>query len=341
MPETTTTAIVCEAQNAPFELQEVTLLPPQPHECVVEMVASGVCHTDLSCQAGMLIDFYPIVLGHEGSGTVKEVGQDVENVKVGDKVLMSFASCQKCRPCKTGQPSYCVESISLWFGAKRTDGTRPMKCKGGSPLAAQFFGQSSFAKDSVVNATSCVVVNDLSEEEMRQLAPLGCGVMTGSGAVFHTLQAKSGQSIAIFGVGGVGFGAIWAAKLSGCTTIIAIDLAETRLELARELGATHAINPKTTKDVVKAIYDLTDGYGVEMAVESTGNERVLRQACDAVAAVGKVAVIGAGQGSTLHYEAAEFIAKGTQVMGVCMGACTPQYVLLCRSRLMIVHTPTH
>lgn len=322
----TTTAIVCPAVNAPFELQEVTVPPLQPHECIVEMIASGICHTDLTCQAGGLISYWPIVLGHEGSGIVKSVGANVKNVKTGDKVLMSFPSCQECRPCKTGRPSYCVKSLDLSFGGKRTDGTLPLKGKDGQEIGAQFFGQSSFAKDSLVNAISCVPVNFLSDEEMRQLAPLGCGLQTGSGAVLNTLQAKKGETIAVFGCGGVGFGAMWAAKISGCSTIIAIDLAEGRLELAKELGATHAINPRNTKDVIKAIFDLTDGYGVDLAVETTGNDKVLRQACDAVCSVGKVAVIGASPNATLHYEVGEFLRKGTQIMGVCMGACTPPTV---------------
>jgi aryl-alcohol dehydrogenase len=282
------------------------------------MIATGVCHTDLTCANGGLSDYWPIVLGHEGSGRIKAVGKDLTNVKVCDKVLMSFSSCQECRYCKTGKPSYCVKSGFLCFSGRRLDGSVPMKGKNGEEIGAQFFGQSSFAKDSVVNATSCVVVNDLSDDEMRQLAPLGCGVMTGSGAVFHTLQAKKGEAIAVFGCGGVGFGAIWAAKLSGCTTIIAIDLAEGRLQLAKELGATYTINPTSTEDVIKAIFDLTEGYGVENAVETTGSQQVLRQCCDAVCAVGRVAVIGASPGAAMNYEVAEFVRKGTQVMGVCM-----------------------
>jgi aryl-alcohol dehydrogenase len=322
----TTTAIVCPAANAPFELQEVVVPPLQPHECIVEMIASGICHTDLTCQSGGIINYFPVVLGHEGSGIVKAIGEDVKNVKVGDKVLMSFASCQQCRPCKSGRSSYCVKSGPLCFGGRRTDGTLPLKGKDGRGIAAQFFGQSSFTKDSLVNAISCVAVNDLSDQEMRQLAPLGCGLQTGSGAVFNTLQAKKGDAIAVFGSGGVGFGAMWAAKITGCYPIIAIDLAESRLELAKQLGATHTINPLKTPDVIKAIYDLTDGYGVEHAVETTGNEKVLRQCCDAIAAVGKVAVIGASPEATLHYEVAEFLRKGSQIMGVCMGAATPPTV---------------
>jgi aryl-alcohol dehydrogenase len=322
----TTTAIVVPKVGAPFELQEVTVPPIQPHECIVEMVASGICHTDLTCQAGGLINYFPIVLGHEGSGVVKAVGEDVTNVKVGDRVLMSFASCQKCRYCKNGKSSYCKSSGPLCFGGRRTDGTLPLKGKDGQEIGGQFFGQSSFAKDSLVNATSCVVVNDLSDAEMRQLAPLGCGLQTGPGAVFNTLQAKKGETIAVFGCGGVGFGAMWAAKLSGCSTIIAIDLAESRLALAKELGATHTINARDTKDVIKAIQDLNEGYGVDLAVETTGNDKVLRQACDAVGHVGKVAVIGASPNATLHYEVSEFLGKGTQVMGVCMGAATPSTV---------------
>lgn len=324
----TSTAIVCPAAGAPFELQEVQVPPIQPHEAIVEMIASGVCHTDLSCQAGYISWEFPIVLGHEGSGIVKAVGKDVKNIKVGDKVLMSFPSCQKCQPCKRGKSSYCVNSVTLCFGGRRTDGTFPLKGKDGTEIAGQFFGQSSFAKDSIVNAVSCVPVNQLSDEEMRQLAPLGCGLQTGSGAVFHTIRAKEGEGIAVFGCGGVGFGAIWAAKISGCDPIIAVDLAESRLELAKELGATHAINPLKSKDVLKAINDLTEGYGVDLAVETTGNDKVLRQACDAVGAIGRVAVIGAGPNATLHYEVGEFIRKGTQVMGVCMGACTPPIVSL-------------
>lgn len=321
-----TTAIVCPAKGAPFELQTVEVPPLQPHECIVEMVASGICHTDLTCQAGGLINYWPIVLGHEGSGIVKEVGKDVKNVKPGDKVLMSFASCQECRHCKNGKSSYCVKSGVLCFGGRRTDGSLPLKGKDGKEIGGEFFGQSSFAKDSIVNATSCVPVNDLSQEELRQLAPLGCGLQTGSGAVFNTLQAKKAEAIAVFGCGGVGFGAMWAAKIAGCSPIIAVDLADSRLELAKQLGATHTINPKHVKDVIKAIEDLTEGYGVDLAVETTGNEKVLRQCCDAVCCVGKVAVIGATPGATLHYEVSEFLRKGTQVMGVCMGAATPRTV---------------
>jgi aryl-alcohol dehydrogenase len=315
----TTTAIVCPAPKAPLELQQVQVPPIQPYECLVEMVASGICHTDLTCASGMLASYWPIVLGHEGSGIVKAIGRDVTNVKVGDKVLMSYPRCQECRPCKTGYPSYCVKSHHLCFSGQRLDGTHPLKGKDGREIGAQFFGQSSFMKDSLVNSVSCVQVNDLSDEEMRQLAPLGCGLQTGSGAVFGTLQAKKGESITVFGCGGVGFGVMWAAKIAGCYPIIAVDLADNRLELAKELGATHSINPKTTPDVIKAIEDINGGYGTNLAVETTGNEKVLRQACDAVGAVGRVAVIGAG-GGELHYPSSEFIRKGTQILGVCMGA---------------------
>jgi len=246
---------------------------------------------------------------------------------------MSFASCQNCRPCKTGKPSYCVKAHEICFGGRRTNGELALKGKDGKEIGGQFFGQSSFAKDSLVNSASCVVVNDLTDEEMRQLAPLGCGLQTGSGAVFNTLGVKAGETVAVFGCGGVGFGAMWAAKITGASKIIAIDLSDGRLQLAKELGATHTINPKNTPDVIKAIFDLTDGYGVENALETTGNDKVLRQCCDAVGALGKVAVIGAGPGSTLHYEVGEFIRKGTQIFGVCMGACIPATVisLVCMS----------
>lgn len=322
----TTTAIVCPAVNVPFELQQVVIPPIEPHECIVEMIASGICHTDLTCQAGALANYWPIVLGHEGSGIVKTVGSGVKNVEPGDKVLMSFSSCQQCRPCKIGIPSYCVKSHEMCFGGRRTNGELALKGKDGKEIGGQFFGQSSFAKDSLVNATSCVVVNDLTMEEMRQLAPLGCGLQTGSGAVFNTLNVKEGETVAVFGCGGVGFGAMWASKIAGASKIIAIDLADGRLELAKELGATHTINPKNTPDVIQAIFDITDGNGVENALETTGNDKVLRQCCDAVGALGRVAVIGAGPGSTLHYEVSEFIRKGTQILGVCMGACTPATV---------------
>jgi aryl-alcohol dehydrogenase len=288
-------------------------------------VASGICHTDLSCQMGM-VNVFPIVLGHEGSGVVKAVGKDVMNIKVGDKVLMSFASCRECRQCKSGHSSYCINSGPMYFGGIRLDGTRPFKGKDGQEIAGQFFGQSSFAKDSVVNATSIVVVNDLSIEDLRQLAPLGCGVQTGSGGVMSTLEAKEGESITIFGSGGVGFGAMWAAKILGCSPIIAVDLSDTRLELAKELGATHTINPLTTKDVLRAIKDINGGDGTDMAVESTGNDKVLRQACDAVGQLGRVAVIGAGTTSVLQYDVAKVIHKGIQIRGVCMGAVEPQEV---------------
>jgi aryl-alcohol dehydrogenase len=325
--EFTSVAIVCEAPKAELKLEEIIVPPIQPYECLVEMIASGICHTDLTCQLGALTSTYPIVLGHEGSGIVTAVGDDVpKHIKVGDKVLMSYSSCQNCKWCKVGKNCYCVKSIPLGFDAKRRDGTLPFRGKDGREIGGQFFGQSSFAKDSVVNYTSIVVVNELSDEEMRLLAPLGCGLQTGSGAVFNTLQAKEGESIAVFGCGGVGFGAIWAAKILGCSPIIVIDLAQNRLDLAKELGATHVINAANTKDVIKRIEEFNGGYGVDNSVETTGVARVLRQCCDAVGAVGKVAVIGAGPNAALQYEVSEFIRKGTQIRGVCMGGGVPQKV---------------
>ena len=264
-------AAVATAPQTDLDIRELTLDEPHADEITVRMVASGVCHTDAIVRDQWYPTPLPAVLGHEGSGIVEAVGADVVDLKVGDKVVLAPASCGVCENCTAGHPQYCVEFYDLNFGGSRKDGSK-MFDDNGSPVSSNFFGQSSFATASNVRARNAVKVDDDAPVEL--LGPLGCGIMTGSGAVLNVLKPSPGESIAVFGTGAVGLAGMLAAKAAGATTIIMVDIIPSRLEFAKELGATHVVNSKET-DAVEAIREITGGRGVSYALDTTGVPQVL------------------------------------------------------------------
>lgn len=255
-------------------MEELKVRKPGEGELLIEMVASGICHTD--ALIGDLPDgaspmaFYPRVLGHEGSGYVKEVGKGVTVAKEGDPVLLSYAFCNKCPLCKEGKTGYCVQ-----FGYDNFGGPFNVFKKDDKDISAQFFGQSSFAALSVVRECSVVNAKDLvkDKKELQLFSPLGCGIQTGSGTVINTAKAGPKDIIVIMGLGGVGLSAIMGAKVSECGTIIGVDRVKSRLDLSKELGATHVINTselpegKELGDVVK---EYSDGIGATIVIDTTG-----------------------------------------------------------------------
>lgn len=312
----TTEAAVVESPGAEFVIQAVQLDSLRPYEVLVDIKAAGLCHTDLSVAGGGLPFPLPGVLGHEGAGTVAEVGSAVTRVRPGDKVVLSFTSCGRCANCRDGHPAYCDTWLpDNLIGGARSDGTSPIS-RGGEPLGGHFFGQSSFARKAVVDERSIVKVD--TDLPLELLSPLACGVQTGAGAVWNTIQPKPGSSLVVFGVGAVGLSAIMAAALTPAATIIAVDMVTARLDLARELGATHTIDASAIKDVPAEVQRITGG-GADAAIEATGNVKVLEQAVFSTAARGQVVAVGAPAfGATVAVDV-NFIMPGRRVQGITLG----------------------
>jgi aryl-alcohol dehydrogenase len=313
-------AAVVEEKDARFVLQEVEVGELRPDEVLIEVRASGICHTDLGAKAGGYPTPLPCVLGHEGAGVVAAVGGAVVGASVGDRVAMSYASCGECASCRSGRPMYCAEFMPRNFLAQRMDGSTALT-RGGAPLSSQFFGQSSFATQAVCQQRSVVRID--AEIPFELLAPFGCGIQTGAGAVLNVLRPGASASLVVLGVGAVGMSAVIAAGLSGCGTIVAVDLNPARLELARELGATVTIDA-SREEVVERVVALTGG-GAEYSLECTGDPRVLRQAVDMLASDATCGVIGAPPfGTEVAFDVNELLGRGRVIRGIVEGGSIPQ-----------------
>ncbi|WP_405744738.1 NAD(P)-dependent alcohol dehydrogenase [Streptomyces canus] len=318
---TTTRAAVVESGGAPFTLSDIELDEPGPHEALVRMVATGLCHTDLGVASGGLPFPLPGVLGHEGAGVVEAVGPSVTGVAPGDHVVLSFTSCGDCRNCDGGHPAYCAGWLPLnLLGGRRADGTSTIS-RDGEPLGGHFFGQSSFAERALVDERSLVKVDQ--DVPLESIAPLGCGVQTGVGAVWNVLKPVTGSTIVVLGAGAVGLSAVMAAALTPATTIVAVDRVGERLTLARELGATHTVNA-AEEDLAEALAALTGGQGADGIVETTGNVTVLRQGVDALGARGTVVVVGAPPFGTEVSLDVNGLLGGKRVVGLTLGDAETQ-----------------
>lgn len=274
-------------EHGRFDILPVELDEPRAGEVRVRIAAVGICHTDLAVLDGHIPWRLPAIIGHEGAGVVEAVGSGVTNVAPGDHVVLSFASCGHCSRCQHGDVAYCDAFVPLNFLGSRTDGSATHRLDG-KPVSAPFFYQSSFATHALASERNVVKVP--SELPFELVAPLGCGIQTGAGAVLNRLKPAVGSSIAVFGMGVVGLSAVLAAALAGCTTIVAIDLVDSRLELARELGATHALRGDAADlaEQCKAIA----GAGFDYAVEATGNPKVMVTAAQALRKAGQVVLLG-------------------------------------------------
>ena len=291
----------------------------RPCKVLVEIMATGVCHTDLVVRDGHLPTPMPVVLGHEGAGIVEKVGSAVRKVKVGDRVVMTFNSCGACPSCQEHHSSYCHEFFPRNFFATRADGSSALS-KDGAPIHGNFFGQSSWANYALCHEVNVVKVPD--DAPLELLGPLACGIQTGAGAVMNALKVTAGASFAVFGAGSVGLAALMAAKAVGATTLIAVDLNEDRLALARELGATHTINPSTTTASAE-ILKIT-GYGVKFSLDTTGVSAVIREAVMGLAPMGSCGILGASpMGSEIHLDEVHFMSGGRRLMGIVEGESNP------------------
>jgi aryl-alcohol dehydrogenase len=312
-------AAVVREQGGAFGIEKVSLEDPRENEVLVRIAGVGVCHTDIVVRDQYFPTPLPAVLGHEGSGVVVKVGSAVTKVVPGDHVAMSFGACGKCANCLAGKPGYCPDLYGHNFGGSRPDGSSPCCDAHGHRLSSYFFSQSSFGEYAM--ATEGNVVKLPPDVPVEIMGPLGCGIQTGAGAVMNALKPGAGTSIAIFGAGSVGLAAVMAAKVVGCATIIAVDLNERRLDLARELGATHAVNGGKV-DAVAAIRDIT-GEGVQYSLECTGIPRVVRQAADALRLTGVCGIVGVSPLGTEIALDMNGLLFGRTVRGIIEGDAIP------------------
>ncbi|MGW6731151.1 NAD(P)-dependent alcohol dehydrogenase [Streptomyces sp. NPDC055013] len=326
-----TRAAVVESGGAPFTLSDVELDAPGPHEAVVRMTAAGLCHTDLGVASGGLPFPLPGVLGHEGAGVVEAVGPAVTGVAPGDHVVLSFTSCGDCRNCRGGHPAYCATWLPLnLIGGRRADGSSTIS-RGGEELGGHFFGQSSFAERALVDERSLVKVDP--EVPPASIAPLGCGVQTGVGAVWNVLKPVTGSTVVVLGAGAVGLSAVMAAALTPATSIVAVDRVAERLSLAQELGATHTVDAAET-DLGEALAEITGGRGADGVVETTGNVGVLRRGVDALAARGTLVVVGAPPFGTEVALDVNGLLGGKQIVGLTLGDAETQTFIPALVRLV-------
>jgi aryl-alcohol dehydrogenase len=314
-------AAVVRAPGQPFVIEDLDLDEPRAYEVVVRVVSSGICHTDLATRDGDYKVPMPCVLGHEGAGVVEEVGPLCTSVRPGDHVVMGFNTCGQCAACLQRTP-YCEDVMRIRLGLDRPDGSPTMRAAE-SAVHGNFFGQSSFATHALTTEASLVKVRH--DVPLDILGPFACSVETGAGAIFTSLRCFPGSTLAVFGAGAVGMCAVMAARVAGCTTIIAVDVKANRLDVARELGATHVINAVET-DPVQEIQRITKG-GVNFSFESTGVTKVIRQAVDALRPLGVCGMVGQVRPGEEVSLDPWTILLGRTLRGIIQGDAIPQILI--------------
>lgn len=308
-------AAVSRADGAPFEIEDVELRDPRADEILVRLVATGICHTDLTVKA-MAGGAGAVVLGHEGAGVVERVGPAVNGVRPGDHVVLTFASCGSCDLCRAGAPAYCDHFAPLNSGGVLGAGDDTLHGAGGR-IGGSFFGQSSFATHALTRSTNTVVVPKTLDLAMA--APLGCGVQTGAGAVLNVLRPGEGSTLLILGLGAVGLAALMTARAIGVENVVGVDPVESRREVACGLGAGLVLPP--SDDLVAVVREHTGG-GVTHALDTTANTQVITQAFDALAKRGQLVLVGLGMGE-LPIDGRELMSGGRTVRGCIEGDAVP------------------
>jgi len=313
-------AAVINELKAPYTIEELTLSELREDEVLVKLVASGICHSDDAMRLGDAPYSFPAVLGHEGSGIIEKVGSAVSGFQPGDHVVMSYQYCGHCDSCLTGVPASCDDWARMNMGGVRDDGT-PYFQKADGTVVNNFFSQSSFSTYTITYERNLTKISP--SVDLRLVGSLGCGFMTGSGTVLNGLKPKPGSSIAIFGTGAVGLSAMMAAKIAGCTKIIGVDIHDSRLEVAKELGATHTLNSRNV-DVLAEIKKLTNDRGVNYTIDTTGVPAVIRTSIDALAIGGVGAPIAAAPRSIELSTVMDLTMMNRTLKGVLMGNAIPQ-----------------
>ena len=308
------TAAVSRGTGDAPSLEELELEAPRPGEMRVRLVATGICHTDLHEHPGRHSP-QPIVLGHEGAGVVEELGEGVSGFELGDHVILSGNSCGHCPSCLNNRPTYCDLAMPLCFGGQRLDGSTSLE---GGKVHSHFFGQSSFATHCLVPQRTAVKMD--KDLPLEKLGPLGCGVVTGAGGVIEALKVGFGDTIAVFGVGGVGLSAVMAAQLVGAKRIVAVDVVPERLELAREFGATDTM--LAGEDGIAGKIRAVTGRGVDFSFNTTTVPAVHSWALECLAMNGTAGFVAAPRGEWAPPMFA-MLAGGKQLRGILGGDAHP------------------
>ena len=306
--------VVAKAVGEPVSVETITVPDPGPGEVIVDVQACGVCHTDLHYREGAINDEFPFLLGHEAAGVISEVGDGVTNVAVGDFVVLNWrAVCGNCRSCERGRPWYCFATHNA---------SQKMTLDGVELSPA--LGIGAFAEKTLVAAGQATKVDPAAPPEVAGL--IGCGVMAGLGAAMNTGGVGRGDSVAVFGCGGVGDAAICGARLAGAHTIIGIDIDDRKLEWASEFGATHTINSggMSNDEVVEAIRELTEGNGVDVAIEAIGLPQTYEQAFYARDLAGTVVLVGVPNPTMkIELPMIEVFGRGGSLKSSWYGDCLP------------------
>ena len=304
--------IIAGAKGATVKLQDILVPDPGPGEALIRGKACGVCHTDLHYREGAINNEFPFLLGHEASGTVESVGDGVTNVAPGDFIIIAWRSpCGTCRSCLRGRPWYCFASRNA---------QQPMTLADGTPLSPAL-GIGAFAELTLVDAGQAVKINADASPQAAGL--VGCGIMAGLGAAINTGDVTRGDSVAVFGCGGVGDAAIAGARLAGAHTIIGVDIDDRKLEWAKEFGATHTINASQT-DPVEAIRKLTGGNGVNVAIEAVGSPKTYEQAFYARDHAGTLVQVGVpSPDMKIELPLIELFGRGGSLKSSWYGDCLP------------------
>ena len=307
-----TRGVVAREKGAPVTLETILVPDPGPGEAVVAVQACGVCHTDLHYREGGINDDFPFLLGHEAAGIVESVGSGVTDLAPGDFVVLNWrAVCGECRACRRGRPWYCFATHNA---------TQKMTLADGTPLSPAL-GIGAFAERTLVAAGQCTKVDPAARPEAVGL--LGCGVMAGIGAAMYTGEVGLGDSVAVFGCGGVGCAAIAGSKLAGAAVIIAVDLDPGKLELATEFGATHTVDA-SAGDPVEAIKGLTGGNGADVCIEAVGHPKVMEQAFLARDLAGTLVQVGVPTPDMrIDLPMIEFFGRGGALKPSWYGDCLP------------------
>lgn len=307
-------AVISRVKDAPVEVVDIVVPDPGPGEVVVDVLTTGVCHTDLHYKLGGIGDEYPYLLGHESTAVVSQIGENVTNVKVGDRVILNWrAVCGQCRACAKGQPKYCFNTHNA---------TQKMTLEDGTELSPAL-GIGSFAEKTLVHSGQCTIVDE--DADPAAVGLLGCGVMAGIGAAINTGEVKRGESVAVIGCGGVGAAAIAGAQLAGATTIIAVDVNADKLEGAKKFGATHTVDSSKV-DAVEAIQELTGGFGADVVIDAVGRPETYKQAFYARDLAGRVVLVGVPTPQMkLELPLLDVFGRGGSLKSSWYGDCLPSH----------------
>jgi S-(hydroxymethyl)mycothiol dehydrogenase len=304
--------VVARSKGAPVTVETILVPDPGPGEALVDILTSGVCHTDLHYKLGAINDDFPFLLGHEATGVVSAVGPDVTSVAPGDRVVLNWrAVCGECRACRRGEPQYCFNTHNA---------TQKMTLEDGTELSPAL-GIGAFTEKTLVAAGQCTKVDP--EADPAAVGLLGCGVMAGLGAAINTGNVKLGDSVAVIGCGGVGMAAVAGAALAGATTIIAVDIDAKKLERAKEFGATHTVDSSAV-DPVEKIRELTGGFGADVVIDAVGRVETYKQAFYARDLAGTVVLVGVPSPEmTLELPLLDVFGRGGSLKSSWYGDCLP------------------